>query len=151
MTSYTPPSNPSPTHQAFLAFVDAIQAKDHAAIMACYDDSAEVSILPGSLGQPKVDKPTYSESFGKGLANFKHLKLTLYEVIEAGSVFTVHAASKGESVSGTPWANEYIFILHFTAPKAGGLPKIVSLKEFVDSAAVAKFFSEDAAAAAKSS
>lgn len=75
-------------------------------------------------------------------------QLTIYEVLEAGSAFTVHASTKGESVSGTPWANEYIFILHFGAPKADGLPKIISFKEFVDSAAVVKFFTDDAAAQA---
>jgi ketosteroid isomerase-like protein len=74
--------------------------------------------------------------------------LTIYEVLEAGSAFTVHASTKGESVSGTPWANEYIFILHFGASKADGLPKIISFKEFVDSAAVVKFFTDDAAAQA---
>ncbi|KAJ7665034.1 hypothetical protein DFH06DRAFT_1186432 [Mycena polygramma] len=150
MSTYTPPANPSPTHQAFLAWVDAVQSNDHATILACYDDSANVSVqvLPASIGLPKMDKAAYSDLFRKSLANFKYIKMTLYEIIEAGSAFTVHAASEGESVSGTPWKNEYIFIIHFTPPSDGCLPKIVSFKEFVDSAAVQKFYAEDAAKAA---
>jgi hypothetical protein len=56
MSTYTPPANPSPAHKAFLKFVAGIEAKDHAAIMACYDDEAEVKvqILPASLGSPQV-------------------------------------------------------------------------------------------------
>jgi ketosteroid isomerase-like protein len=69
-------------------------------------------------------------------------------VIEAGSALTVHGSTKGKSVSGTPFANEYIFIVHFAAAPltTGSLPKIKSLKEFVDSAAVMRFFAEDRAA-----
>ncbi|KAJ7145773.1 hypothetical protein C8R44DRAFT_863629 [Mycena epipterygia] len=59
-------------------------------------------------------------------ANFKNFELTIYEVIESGSTFIGHVAFKGESVSGTPWANEYILIVQLTTPTAG-LPKIVSL------------------------
>ncbi|KAJ6489671.1 hypothetical protein C8R47DRAFT_1071510 [Mycena vitilis] len=148
MSTYTPPANPSQTQQAFL--VDAIQTNHHATIMACYADSADVSVqvLPATMGVPKMDRAAYSDLFRKGLANFKRFKMTLYEVIEAGSAFTVHAASEGESVAGTPWRNEYMFIIHFTPPSDGNLPKIISLKEFVDSAAVQKFYAEDAAKAA---
>ncbi|KAJ6454281.1 hypothetical protein DFH09DRAFT_881785, partial [Mycena vulgaris] len=147
---YTSPVNPSPTYQAFLKFVDALKANDHAGIMACYTDSPDVSVqlLLASMGQPKMDRATYSDFSAKGLANFKSLKwapaqITLHEVIEAGSTFTVHASSVGESVSGTPWADEYILIIHFTEPIEGGLPKIASVKDFVDSAAVMKFFVDD--------
>ncbi|KAJ7145774.1 hypothetical protein C8R44DRAFT_689847 [Mycena epipterygia] len=144
--TYTPPSNPSPTHQTFLAFVEAVQAKDHVALMTTFDDSAEIEVLPKSLARPKRDKAGYGEVIKMVWANFKDLEMTIYEVIEAGSAFTVHAASKGESISGTPWNNEYIFVIHFNTGTAGGLPKIVSLKEFVDSASMGKFFVADAAA-----
>ncbi|KAJ6489649.1 hypothetical protein C8R47DRAFT_1320203 [Mycena vitilis] len=154
MPTYTRPTNPSPTHQALLAWVDAVQSNDPAAMLACYDDSAEVSIqvLPASMGLPKMNKAAYADPLRKNLANYKkYIKMTLYEVIEAGSAITVHAASEGESVSGTPWKNEYILIFHFTQPSDGNLPKIVSFKEFMDSAAVQKFFAEDAAKAAPAS
>ncbi|KAJ7114921.1 hypothetical protein C8R44DRAFT_795056 [Mycena epipterygia] len=123
--SYTPLSNPNPTHQTFLVFVEALQAKDHVALMAAFDDSAEIEVLPKSLAWPKRDKASYGELIKAVWANFKHLETTIYEVIEGGSTFTAHGASKGQSISGTPWANEYIFVIHFNTPgTAGGLPKI---------------------------
>ncbi|KAJ7769663.1 hypothetical protein DFH07DRAFT_806625 [Mycena maculata] len=147
MSSWTPPSNPSPAYQTLLGFAGAMKARDHTALLASFDDSAIIEILPKSLGRPPMDKPTYAEYIKGNWGKFKSFDLTIETVIEAGSIFTVHAASKGEAVSGAAWANEYIIIFQLTTPEAGGVPKIVSQKEFVDSAAMMKFIVEDAAKA----
>lgn len=60
-------------------------------------------------------------------------------------------ASTGESATGTPYANEYMIIIHFVPPREGGdgLPKMSVVKEFVDSGTAVKFFTEERAKAAK--
>ncbi|KAJ6534279.1 hypothetical protein B0H19DRAFT_1185675 [Mycena capillaripes] len=116
--------------------------------LACCDDFSEFSVqlLPTTLGRPKMNKAMYSESFRAGVAQLKPVTVQFDEVIDAGTVFTLRAASNGQSVSGTPWAFEYIFIVGLTEPKDGGAPKIVSMMEFVDSAEVQKFFVAEQAA-----
>ncbi|KAF8186136.1 hypothetical protein K438DRAFT_1936843 [Mycena galopus ATCC 62051] len=136
------PENASPARQTLQIWMDAMQRRDVDTCLACCDDSDEFSVqlLPMTLGRPKMNKAMYSEAFRTGVAQLKPVTVHFDEVIDAGTVFTLRAASNGQSVSGTPWAFEYIFIVRLTEPKDGGAPKIVSMMEFVDSAEVQKFF-----------
>ncbi|KAF8164245.1 hypothetical protein K438DRAFT_1858072, partial [Mycena galopus ATCC 62051] len=129
------PENASPARQTLQIWMDAMQRRDVTSL---------IQLLPTTLGRPKMNKAVYSEAFRAGVAQLKPVQFD--EVIDAGTVFTLRAASNGQSVSGTPWAFEYIFIVRLTEPKDSGAPKIVSMMEFVDSAEVQKFFVAEQAA-----
>ncbi|RDB25161.1 hypothetical protein Hypma_007986 [Hypsizygus marmoreus] len=149
--TFVPPSSPSPNLQTFLAYCDALNHWDYDKVMAVFDETLEHRILPKSLGRPVLNKAQYSAYFAGVMPLFKRLHITLHEVVEAKDVITVHATSTGESATGVPYLNESMLILHFAPPKDGGdgLPKICFVKEYMDSATVLKFFTEERAKAAK--
>ncbi|KAF8161482.1 hypothetical protein B0H34DRAFT_643043, partial [Crassisporium funariophilum] len=145
------PSAPSPNLRAFLEYVDALHAWDFDALMSSFDDALEHRILPQSLGRPVLNKRQYGEYFRGVMPLFRKFQLTIHEVIEAGDKMTIHASSTGESITGAPYANEYTYIVQFVPPppNQGGkaLPKMRFVKEFVDSSATVKFFTEERAKA----
>ena len=72
---------------------------------------------------------------------------TLSEDSDIDFVWHQQAALQAESVKGTVFNGEYILIFHFM-PKlptddVDALPKICLVKEFIDSAASAKFYSDE--------
>ncbi|KAF8959946.1 hypothetical protein BDZ97DRAFT_1598129, partial [Flammula alnicola] len=148
---YTVPASPSPNLRTFLAYVAAMEAWEFSDVMACFDEALEHRILPKSLGRPVLNKRQYGEYLKGVMPLFKIFKVTIHEVIEADNKMTVHFSAGGESVTGAPYGNEYIIILHFVpSPESEGphaLPKIRFVKEFVDSAFSSKFFTEERAKA----
>jgi len=148
---FTVPPHPSRYLRAFLAYIDAFNAWDLDLILDCYDEQLEHRILPQSLGRPVLNKRQYREYLKGILPLFKRFKVTIHEVVEADEKMTIHASSVGESASGSPYANEYMIIIHFIPlPSSAGphvLPKMRLVKEFVDSAVSVKFFAEERAKA----
>ncbi|KAJ3762443.1 hypothetical protein F5880DRAFT_1505950 [Lentinula raphanica] len=151
--TYVPPENPSPKVQTTLAFVEArnvwfsrvASASGVEQMMSLFDDNLEHRILPQSLGRPVLNKNQYRE-YVQGLLHYiRDYKLSIHEVIESNDdSITMHASSAGMSVSGARFTDEYIFILHFTSSDTTEeLPKITSVKEFVDSKVTAEFFQEE--------
>ncbi|KAJ3500254.1 hypothetical protein NLJ89_g9882 [Agrocybe chaxingu] len=144
------PEAPSLNLRTFLAYVDALHQWDYDAIMACFDEELEHRILPASLGRPVRNKMQYEEHFKGVIPMFEKFRVTIHDVIESDDKIAVHASSKGESTLGTPYTNEYTLMITFTSPSRGSpdvhveeLPKMRCVKEFVDSAFSAKFFSEE--------
>ncbi|KAF6761043.1 hypothetical protein DFP72DRAFT_879911 [Ephemerocybe angulata] len=109
-----------------------------------FDEALEHRILPKSLERPVLTKRLYGEYWRGVMALFERFETKVIEVIEAGDKMTVHASSNGTSLSGTPYRNEYVLMIHFTPPvEAGGLPRMRYLKEFVDSGFSMRFFKEE--------
>ncbi|KAG5636669.1 hypothetical protein H0H81_007231 [Sphagnurus paluster] len=144
-SSYTPSDSPSPNIKTTLALINAYNEWDASKLSAVLDDSLEFQILPKSLGRPVSTKAEYLDNFEKNVQPmFKRFHLTIHDLVETDSAV---ASSEGESVTGAPYANEYVIFLYFVPPKEGGdgLPKISMVKEFVDSARSVKFFTEERA------
>ncbi|KAG6920047.1 hypothetical protein DXG01_010115 [Tephrocybe rancida] len=146
---YVPPESPSPILQSLLAYIEALNEWSAEKAAALFDESLEHQILPSSIGRPILNKQQYIVYFASVIPLFKAFRITLHEVIEAGDVITIHGSSVGESVTGAPYRNEYMMIMHFAPPVGDDLPKITRVKEFVDGASVVKFFTEERAKAAK--
>ncbi|CAA7260398.1 unnamed protein product [Cyclocybe aegerita] len=149
---FSVPEEPSSNLRAFLAYVDALHKWDHEAVMACFDDELEHRILPTSLGRPVRNRLQYGEFFKGMMPMFRKFRVTIHEVIESDDKIAVHASSKGESTLGTPYRNEYTLMITFVPPSPSSpgepveeLPKMRHVKEFVDSAFSANFFSEEQA------
>lgn len=78
------------------------------------------------------------------------LAVTLLEDRDINFMWHQQASLQAESVKGTVFSGEYILIFHFM-PKlptddVDALPKICLVKEFIDSAASAKFYIDEKAA-----
>ncbi|KAJ4483774.1 hypothetical protein J3R30DRAFT_1827439 [Lentinula aciculospora] len=153
--TYVPPlaADQTPNLQTALAFIEARNSWFSRAacsngveqMMSLFDESLEHRILPHSLGRPVLNKNQYKE-YVHGLLRFiRDYKISLREVVESNdSSIVIHASSVGTSLSGAIFTNEYIIILHFTSStKSGELPKITSVKEFVDSKVTFEFFQEE--------
>ncbi|KAF9073540.1 hypothetical protein BDP27DRAFT_1318457 [Rhodocollybia butyracea] len=143
----------SPNLQTALAFIDARNAWFSSTggktgveqMMSLFDDSLEHRILPNSLARPVLKKNQYRE-YVQGLLRFiRTYKISLHEMIESNeNSIVIHASSTGTSLSGVDFSNEYIIILHFkSSNEPGELPKIIKVKEWVDSKKTAEFFEEE--------
>ncbi|KAG5652914.1 hypothetical protein H0H81_003114 [Sphagnurus paluster] len=144
--NYAPPECPSPNIQTTLAFLRGFNDWDVEKLSATFDESLVYHVLPKSLGRSPRSKEEFVAYYRQiVIPLFKRFHVTVHELVEEGSAVIFHASSVGESVFGTPYANEYMISLHFVPPKEGGdgLPKISVVKEFVDSAFSGKFFSEE--------
>ncbi|KAF9524986.1 hypothetical protein CPB83DRAFT_819287 [Crepidotus variabilis] len=144
---FLPPESPSPNLQAFLSYISAVHTLDTEVIIKHFDDSLEHRIIPNSLGRPVLNKKQYAEYVRGAVKFFKWVKLTINQVIEADDILTAHLSSVGESICGTPYSNELVLIFHYVpAPSDVGpdaLPRVHYAKEFVDSATITKFYSEE--------
>ncbi|KAF9031491.1 hypothetical protein BDZ89DRAFT_1063884 [Hymenopellis radicata] len=140
---YHPPADASPKVKAFAAYVNALSALDlPTALSYCDDQTFEMQLLPLALGRPALNKGQYEEFMKTTvLATFETLEITVFSVLESGDdAITVHAKSDSVSKLGTPWHNEYIFIIHFTP---GENPKMTKYQEFMHTAFVAAFRAEE--------
>ncbi|KIK69015.1 hypothetical protein GYMLUDRAFT_35054 [Collybiopsis luxurians FD-317 M1] len=146
-----PPDDRSPNLQTALAFIDARnlwvgEGPDGVdQMLSLFDDNLEHRILPQSLCRPVLSKNQYRD-YVRGLLQFiREYKVSLHEVIESNeNSIIIHASSVGTGVSGAAFANEYMLVLHFKASEEPGkLPRICSVKEFVDSKVTAEFFQEE--------
>ncbi|KAH9485738.1 hypothetical protein JR316_0002653 [Psilocybe cubensis] len=148
---FVAPSSPSPNLRAFLAYVKAAEAWDVDRTMEFFDDALEHRILPQSLGRPVLNKRQYGEYLRALRPFFKTYQVTIHEVIEADNKMTAHASSNGVSVSGVPYANEHVLVIHYApvSESAGpdALPKMRLVKEYVDSSFSLTFFAQERAKA----
>ncbi|KAF9012705.1 hypothetical protein BDQ17DRAFT_720999 [Cyathus striatus] len=116
---------------------------DNDAVLDCFDDSLEHRILPKSIGRPVLNKKQYGDYFRGIISFFKEIRIGLFEVVEAGDKMTIHGSGTGESITGTPYKNEFMIIMHFTSPAPNGETKICLVKEFVDGMSTVKFFTDE--------
>ncbi|KAK1231655.1 hypothetical protein PQX77_005221 [Marasmius sp. AFHP31] len=146
--TFTQPKYPSPRLQTVLEFIDASNewssTRSVDRVMNLFDDSLEHRILPKSLARPVLNKKQYREYLAGLLRWIKSLKMTLHEVIEGEDTVVIHTSTLGEGLNGTSFAGEEIITFHFTQPlNSRDIPKISSVKEFVDSQSTYQFFLEE--------
>ncbi|KAF9555060.1 hypothetical protein CPC08DRAFT_712369 [Agrocybe pediades] len=138
----------SPYRRAFRAWVEAYNSWDADRIMACYDESLVHNILPKSLNRPARSKEEYGRYLREeAIPLFKSFKVIVHELFEDGPRISAHASSVAESCTGAPYENEYNLMAHFApaSPDSDILPKIIQVKEFVDSGYALKFFQDEKA------
>ncbi|KAF7969957.1 hypothetical protein HWV62_25504 [Athelia sp. TMB] len=131
---FIPGPNPSPNVRAVAAWLDGLEKWNIDAIMAPMDDTLVHSIAPASLGRPVRNKAEYAAYFWAILPMFETFSVDVLDLIESPEKVVIHAKSKGRSVFGTPYANEYAVFVEFVDDTSGsGERKISRLTEFVDS------------------
>jgi hypothetical protein len=69
------PETPSRNLRAFLAYADALHARDFDAVLDCFDDALEHRILPQSLGRPVLNKRQYGEYIKGVMPIFKRFQV----------------------------------------------------------------------------
>ncbi|KAG7444738.1 uncharacterized protein BT62DRAFT_933786 [Guyanagaster necrorhizus] len=148
MVAYKAPENASPQMQAFTAYINAVAAFDSEGVSANLDDEAfEFNLLPQAMAISKLKKQEFVAFLQATIFGWfinSDFSVIVHEIIEAGDALTAHVQSDGVSKLGTPWNNEYILMLRFVPSKTPGeLPKIGMYKEFLNSAFVRDFKTEE--------
>lgn len=154
---YIAPRQPSPYLRALFNYIKALNSMDYEGIMASFDERLVHTILPQVLKKPVLGYHNYGKYVLAVLEMFTHFQVQIHEVVEENHKMTVQATARGAGASGRPYLNEFILIIHFVPYDAqemrsyGGpykcpenrLPKMIKVKEFVDSESTAKWFKEE--------
>lgn len=156
--------------KAALNFVDAINEGfesgpgEYKRIRDCFLESGTVSIVPSSMIQPGDKNSITREEQLQKLDGFKQMipktNIKVHDFIQQDTRVWVKARADGKSASGQPYTNDYLFFYTFVnVDKASpgetttvdgqgdeakaGLPKLVEMKEFFDSAYLQGFIGKE--------
>ncbi|KDQ10953.1 hypothetical protein BOTBODRAFT_35726 [Botryobasidium botryosum FD-172 SS1] len=129
--------NASPRLQAALDWLHAFDKRDIAALNNIVTDSFTHQTLPISLGQEVVGKEAFSKHVEGLSAQFADFETTETDVIEGPQKIFILAKSTSTSKSGAPFTHEYGVIFSFDGEK------ISSIKEYVDSLYIQRFFTAE--------
>ncbi|KAF9033928.1 hypothetical protein BDZ89DRAFT_1062704 [Hymenopellis radicata] len=122
----------------FHSYLTAVSALDLDTTLALFTDDFELTMKPASAGIPVQAKSQLLEGLERTLINWfapGALKFTVHEVYEtkAENRIIAHVNSDGTSKLGTPWHNEYMFIVEVEGEK------IRRITEFMDSGSLKGF------------
>ena len=110
-----------------LAFFDAIQRADAAAIADTYADDGRVVTMGNTLISGTRSKPEIRQFAGGVLEAFPGgLTYTIHNMTAEEDRVAVEASSEGTHVSGAPYRNHYHFLLTWRDGE------LVELKEYMD-------------------
>lgn len=124
--------------------MDGLEKWNIDAIMAPMDDSLVHNISPSSLERPTRNKAEYTAYFGAVIPMFEAFTVDVLDLVESPNRVVIHAKSRGRSIFGTPYANEYAVFLEFVDdPSGNGERKISRMNEFVDSAFSKAWFEKE--------
>lgn len=144
--TWVAPLSPSPNVQAMLSYIQATSMLDPPQVLRHFDDRLEHHYYPKSLQRPVLNKSQYAEYLAVVTSLLSEFKPTIHELIEAQDTIIVHASLRGRTRSGAPYTNELITMAYFRPPEDSipndGIPKIIMMKEFLDST-IAKVFVRD--------
>ncbi|ETW81553.1 hypothetical protein HETIRDRAFT_451314 [Heterobasidion irregulare TC 32-1] len=129
---YMPPANPSPQVQRVLRWAETFSSFERN-VGAHFADDVEYHVLPRALQRPVVTRRrACEEGFERQRSLFNFV---IHDLVESGSMISVHVSSYGTGANGTLYTNEYFFTFYFRpgGQWEDGLPKIAVVHEFVDS------------------
>ncbi|MCJ1411287.1 hypothetical protein MMC19_005375 [Ptychographa xylographoides] len=110
---------------------------DLSAIIAFRSSDCVQQILPLSLKLPPQDNATYAKRLGYVIPAFRNFNLTVQDIVEdvKACKICMWLSASANSTAGE-YLNEYMWIMEFD--KTG--EKLISMKEFVDTAMQKEFF-----------
>ncbi|KAF9029786.1 hypothetical protein BDZ89DRAFT_1159621 [Hymenopellis radicata] len=126
-------------------YLTAASALDWDTSVSLFTQDFVINVLPASTNRPSLRKDEYAAAL-KGSINQwftpNALKFTIQDVHEtvSGDTIIAHVTSGGTSKLGTPWHNEYIFVV---TEEDGKIKKIA---EFMDSGFIKGFLEAEAKA-----
>jgi len=128
----SPPKNPSLRRQTALAAVQGFNDWTIEAILAPRAPDCTHHVLPATIGRPPMTNEQFQGLLVMMIPKFKRFTVTIRDLIEdsESNKVVIWATSAGETVSGEPYGNEYMLMLHFN--ETGD--KVTRFMEFVDSA-----------------
>jgi len=155
---YIAPREQSPYLAALFKYMSAINAMDFDTITEAFDHKLVYSILPTSLQRPVIGHEMHLNYLDDITKMFIELRVNIHEVIEENQKIMAQLSVTGQGRSERRYENEIIFIIHFEkvssrdlrkfGPNGGNwpvdaLPKMVNVKEFVDSLRTKAWFKEE--------
>jgi ketosteroid isomerase-like protein len=113
--------------QRALAFFDALNRGDVAALLDAYADDGYCQTMGHTLISGRFDKAQIAQAAGGIFAVFPHgIRFTIKHLTAEADRVAVEAESEGQHVSGTLYRNQYHFLMQFRDGK------VVVFKEYMD-------------------
>jgi ketosteroid isomerase-like protein len=116
------------TRELALAFFDAMNRGDTAAIVAAYAEDAYCHTMGRTLISGKFSKAQISQAAGQIFEVFPEgIRFTIHAMTAEGDRVAVEASSEGRHGSGTLYTNEYHFLMQFRGDQ------LALFREYMDS------------------
>jgi len=112
--------------------VQTFNSGDMSAMALVLSDNLSHRTHPLSLGRSVRGKQEYLDLL-QGYGNW--LQITVHEINEGSGQVWLHGSGKGIPPCGGTYENEYVHMVKIVNDEAGD-PKIVEIKEFMDSVAI---------------
>ncbi|KAI0797045.1 hypothetical protein C8Q75DRAFT_743129 [Abortiporus biennis] len=129
------PKNPSPQFKVALSYINYVFSGQFETLSTILSDDFQYTTLPQTLGQ---DRPALGKEEALATMEFflsvvkkENFVATIHETLEGPNGVVLHITSKGTCVSGSPYANDYIFWIN--VKQVGGGLKVAAVKEVMDS------------------
>ncbi|KAJ3564228.1 hypothetical protein NP233_g8432 [Leucocoprinus birnbaumii] len=155
---YITPREQSPYLAALFRYTSAVNAMDFDTVTEVFDSKLVHTTLPSSLQRPVVNYDQYFKYLDSITDMFLEFSVKILEIVEEGNKMTVQLVASGRGRSQRPYVNETVLLIHFQrvsgreerkyGPNGSqwpvdALPKMVNVKEFVDSLSSKAWFKEE--------
>ncbi|KAI0263050.1 hypothetical protein BC834DRAFT_971596 [Gloeopeniophorella convolvens] len=141
------PEHPSPQLKVVLQYLDCLSTWNFDHLSKLTTDGFTQTTLPSSLKvavRSKADDLSFLKQLQEQLGG-SNLQITIYEVNEGNNKVWAHILLHGQSPSGVTLNVECIYL--FTFGEGYHSDKVIGVKDFTDSAAMAAFSSPAPASA----
>jgi hypothetical protein len=128
--------SPSTRHQVALSVIQGYNESNIDSLMSYRAPNCIHQVLPASLAPPPMNNDAFRAYVSRIMPLFRNFTVTTKDLIEdpVANKVAIWASSTADTDAG-PYANEYMFVLHFNSDC-----KVEKILEFVDSAFSKEFF-----------
>ncbi|KAF5354925.1 hypothetical protein D9756_005661 [Leucocoprinus leucothites] len=155
---YITPREQSPYLAALFRYTSAVNAMDFDTVTEVFDPKLVHTSLPSSLQRPVVNYDQYFKYLDSVTDMFLDFAVKIIEIVEESNKMTVQLVASGRGRSQRPYVSETVLLIHFSrvsgreerkyGPNGAqwppdALPKMVNVKEFVDSLSSKAWFKEE--------
>ncbi|KAI0081029.1 hypothetical protein K474DRAFT_1657217 [Panus rudis PR-1116 ss-1] len=138
------PEKPSSAVAACLTWLSAITQGDMKTLDEVLDDNFVCTVLPLTIGVPVRKKQEWIKFIDGGFKKYYDFTFKVLQIVEGERHIVAHVTSDAKTITGGRYNNTYIFFWELTKPtQEGERPKLVVLKEFMDSLYATGFFASE--------
>ncbi|KAK7685313.1 hypothetical protein QCA50_011676 [Cerrena zonata] len=139
------PDDPSPQLRTVLHFIQGLQNHDYSFVATTLSEDFLMCILPQSLGVPCRPREEWLEKCRRSsLVWPKTFRLDILDINESPGKVWVHGIGTARAKTGKSYENEMLMMFKLSngTESPDGLPKVLELKEFMDSLYISNWAAE---------
>ncbi|KAH8079418.1 hypothetical protein BXZ70DRAFT_648282 [Cristinia sonorae] len=121
-------------------FIQSLREWDFELLEGTLSEEFRMEVLPRSLGIPGRGKEEWVRTCREGNVLEPGYRLDIMDINESPGRIWIHATVHARAKTGQSYENEYLLMFRLTTPdEESGTPKILELKEFMDSLYITNF------------